>query len=83
MKEAADKRKACAFWIAAIIAFIIGCCIAPPAFIIWGIGAMVIGFLSSACAGGDGGFESKCREHPAIKEMLGKGWKFGERPPTN
>ena len=82
-KESADGRRATAFWIVAIIAFIIGCCISPQAFILWGVAAMIVGFIAGACAGGDGGFESHCKEHPAIKEMLSKGWKFGDHPPTN
>lgn len=82
-KDAADSRKATGFWITAIIVFIIGCCIAPPAFIVWGIVAAIVGFIVGACVGGDHGFDSRCKEHPAIKEMLAQGWKFGDSPPKN
>lgn len=82
-KESADSTKAAAFWISAIIVFIIGCCIAPQAFIIWGLVAAAVGGVVAACAGSDNGFTDRCKEHPAVKEMLSKGWKFGEKPPTN
>ena len=82
-KTDSDKAKNTTFWIVAIIAFIIGCCIAPPAFILWGIAAAAIGGFATLFVGGDDNFEGKCKQFPGVKELLSKGWKFGEKPPTN
>lgn len=83
-KESADRRAIYAYLITAVVVFGIGCCISLAYFIIWGLAAAVVGaFASVIVSGMDDVFESRCREHPAVKEMLKHGWTFGERPPND
>jgi hypothetical protein len=82
-KDAADTRGLCAALVAVIGSLVIGCCIAPNYFILWVVSAALLGAAAYFGIGNDNGFSDRCKEYPAIKELLGQGWKFGEKPPTN
>ena len=88
-KKAADRRNMIAFWVTAIPVFVIGFCLVVIGD--WGVAAFfgiflaagACGGIAGSCVGYDGGFTSRCREHPAVKEMRQMGWEFGREPPTN
>lgn len=86
-KEAASEKQAKIVVSAVLLLtflIIVGYCLDSGTFIIWSIISIFVGALMClANLGGDGGFDLRCKEYPPIKELICKGWEFGEKPPTN